>query len=273
MKKLFLIFPLVLLSGCEKPIEPINYDIVSIQPFYTTFKDRCSDDTKIGFPDGITYETDILIAGANNLAASLKNVSYKEDNKFIDQVINQAMLSKLGKNQIILIQSHGEYIDEYLHETILTGADYDESKVQQEDEDRIVESNMWNQKTYNNYEAITFEYIKAYCPDISGSIVYMGQCFGGIDWALATSFLDKGAVAVYGASDAIQMHYGDMMQYKVTSLLGEINPSTEKYYTTGEALKKAQELYGIDDKVKYDGGANGARVLLYGDPNFRLANK
>lgn len=273
MKKLFLILPLVLLAGCKEPVEPTKYEVVSIQPFYTLFKDGCSDDTKIGFPEGVTHETDLLIAGANNLATSLENVSYKEENKFTDQVINQTMFSKLGKNQIILIQSHGEYIDTYLHSTILTGADFDETKVSEEDEERIVESSMWNQETFNNYEAITFEYIKAYCPDISGSIVYMGQCFGGIDWALATSFLDKGAVAVYGASDAIQIHYGDMMQYKVTSLLGEINPVTENYYTTGEALAKAQELYGIDDKVKYEGGANGARVLLYGDPNFRLANK
>ena len=142
-----------------------------------------------------------------------------------------------------------------------------------EDEERIIKAEMPNPKSVYYYSAITSKFVEAYCPDITGSIVYMGQCHGGHDYALATAFLEKGAVAVYGSSLQIQMHYGDMMQYRVTSLLGEINPNTKNYYTTGEALKKAQSEYGVDDSVLYEGGAMGARMILFGDPNFRLANK
>lgn len=283
MKKLLLLtLASLCLVGCGKEEtkdktsiakEETHYEIVSVQPFYTSLLDRCSDDTILGFPEGVTKEPDLLIKGATNLATSLENVSYKAENTFKDSVINKETFSKFGKNQVILIQSHGDYFDEYLHETIVTGEDYIEEDIAKEDEERIVESSMFNQETGNMMSAITPQFVDAYCPDISGSIVYMGQCHGAHDWALATSFLDKGAIAVYGATLAIQMHYGDMMQYRVTSLLGEVNPKTNNYYTTSQALAKAQEEYGIDDSVKYLGGANGARVILLGDPNFRLASK
>lgn len=260
---------------CEKiPVpETINYEVISYLPFYTDLLDKCKDDDKIPFPSGITHESDIPIQGGKNLANSLNNVSFKEENILKDVKINKETIKLLGKNQVVLIQSHGDYIDEYSHETIVTGEHYIESEISKEDEDRIVQSSISDLKTEYWYSAITPEYIKAYCPDVTGSIIYMGQCHGGHDWGLAQAFIDKGAVAVYGASLQIQMHYGDMMQYRVTSLLGEINPTTNNYYTTGEALKKAQNEYGIDDSVLYGGGGAGARMILYGDPNFRLANK
>lgn len=283
IKYLALLTTTFLLIGCKdnseqkpdnpKP-EPAHYEVVTVQPLYSSLLDRCKDDTILGFPEGVENEPDLIIRGAENLASNLSNVSYRYENNLKDKVIGKDTFEKFGKNQIISIQSHGDYVDPYIfHETIVTGADYIEEEISEADEDKIVESTMWNEQTGHSMSAITAEFVKAYCPDLSGSIVYMGQCHGGHDFALAYAFLDKGAVAVYGASDAIHMHYGDMMQYRVTSLLGEVNPTTNNYYTTGEALLKAQEEYGIDDKVKYGGAANGARMLLYGDQSYKLANK
>lgn len=262
---------------CPECIDPtpatVNYDIISLQPFYTDLLDRCKDDTILGFPEGVEHESNLLIAGATNLSNALENVSYKDENCLKDNKINKDTFKMFGKNQIILIQSHGDYVDEYTHETIVTGEDYIEEDIPKEDKDKIVQSSTFNEKTGKMMSALTPEFVKAYCPDISGSIVYMGQCHGAHDYALATAFLDKGAVAVYGSTLAIQMHYGDMMQYRVTSLLSEVNPNTKNYYTTNEALKQAQSEYGINDSAKYGGGAMGARMILFGDPNLRLANK
>ena len=288
MKKTLVLLSIpLLLSGCgqEKqcpqcpecePIpvpETINYEIISVQPFYTDLLDRCKDDTKIPFPAGVEHESDIIIEGGKNLSKSLNNVSYKDENILKDKVIGKDTFKLFGKNQIIQFQSHGEYVDEWTHSIMITGGDYIEDEISKEDEERIIKAEMPNPKSVYYYSAITSKFVEAYCPDITGSIVYMGQCHGGHDYALATAFLEKGAVAVYGSSLQIQMHYGDMMQYRVTSLLGEINPNTKNYYTTGEALKKAQSEYGVDDSVLYEGGAMGARMILFGDPNFRLANK
>lgn len=278
MKTKFLAFTVIpfLLASCgdnSKPQEEIHYEVISVQPFYEDLKEACKDDTVLGFPEGVTNEADIIIEGGKNLAKYLNNVSYKNENNLKNTAINKNTFTKFGKNQVILLQTHGNYIDEWSHETFVTGEKYDEASIPEDEKDMIIIANEFVPGTTDRSSQITPDYVKKYCPDVSGSIVYMGQCHGGHDPILAQTFLDKGAIAVYGSTLQIHMHYGDMMQYRVTSLLGEVNPETNNYYTTGEALKKAQSEYGVDDSVKYHGSAMGARMILFGDPNFRLANK
>lgn len=240
----------------------INYSIVTVQPMYSQLIMKDSDEI-IGYPTDAKNEAELIPAGCKNLANSLANVTYSVSDFYFDKPLNKDIISNFNKNQYIVLQSHGDYDTEH-HSFIVTNDILDTGSEDYQN-GLTCEYMGWPN------EGITSKYIDAYCPDISGSIVYLGQCFSGKDDVLAKSFLNKGAVAVLASSCDIQMHYGDMMQYKISTLLGEINPKTNNYYTLKEALEEAQNLYGKTDKEKYQAYSNDCEVLLFGDGNIRLA--
>ncbi|MCQ3914421.1 MAG: hypothetical protein MJ201_01200 [Mycoplasmoidaceae bacterium] len=119
-------------------------------------------------------------------------------------------------------------------------------------------------------EAISMYFIEQYVGDLDGSIVYLGNCFSGREVTFAQTFLNKGAEAVIGNSDTIQVAYNSLIEYTTIKKLGEINKKTKKPYTLYEALEYAKSIYGKTDKEKYS-AANGAEPILFGNPNFRLS--
>ncbi len=111
-----------------------------------------------------------------------------------------------------------------------------------------------------------------YVGDLTGSIVYLGNCFSGRECTFAQAFLQKGAEAVIGNSHAIQVPYNSLVEYTTITKLGEINPKTHMTYTIYEALEYAKSIYGKNDHEKNpDLAGDPSEPILYGNPNFRIA--
>ena len=118
-------------------------------------------------------------------------------------------------------------------------------------------------------EAITAKYIKKYTGDLTGSIVYLGECHSAHDTILAQAFIDKGAVAVIGNSRETQQLYNNIIEYTVTVLMCQTNPNSGQQYTFREALEEAKFKYGMTDKDLYP-EMHGARPYVIGDGSFVL---
>ena len=268
----FLSLPFLLVGCKEEPRpkpEPTHYEVVTVQPLYDEIYEMTDD--VIGFPHDVSHEPDLPIQGGKNLANALENVDYKETNQNKNLPISKDTFKLLGKNQFVMFQGHGDWREEE-HSFLVTNAVMEKESTDPEyiddmEQGRIVEYIGWPN------EGITSKFIDKYCPDITGSIIYLGECFSGHDDVLANSFISKGAVAVLGSSLQIHIHYGDLMQYQISTLLGSINPTTNNYYTLQEALNGAKELYGENDQVHYGASAVGCEVRLFGNGNIRLAEK
>ena len=103
-KILVLLISLLLLCSCNKK-EDTNYEIVTFLPLYDEIYDRCKDDTGIGFPSGISHESDLPIAASNILASKLDNVSFKESNNHKNAVINKELIRTIFSYQLIKLIS------------------------------------------------------------------------------------------------------------------------------------------------------------------------
>lgn len=253
--------------GCSPKITYKELNVVSFQPFYNDPISTKVEAWKL--PDGIETYNDLIKAGGDSLESNIDTISYKEKDCSKNQVLTKELFSKLGPNQIILFEGHGSFEhfqyggDQNMHSVMWTGQDFTRGE-----DDDVINSRII--KTQENHEALTLYFVEEYVKDLTGSIVYLGNCFSGRECTFAQSFMEKGAVAVIGNSDTTQSAYNNLMEYTTIKKLGEINPDTHLPYTIYEALEFAKGLYGRNDAEK-SGFGSGSEPILYGNPNYRIA--
>ena len=194
-----------------------------------------------------------VVLAFRTLAKEAKfKITYKNENYIKDQNINKDIFSKLGKNQIILFEGHGSFEtipgDPEMHSVMWTGASYDESK-KETDED-YKNNRLIGAGALGYEEALDSYFVEEHVGDITGSIVYLGNCYSAREVTFAQSFLKKGAVAVIGNSHTTQSAYNSLMTYSTITNLIQNNPETNKPYTLLEALNKGKSLYGKNDQEK-----------------------
>ena len=255
----------------ETVVSNNSIDIYTIQSWYDS---DALVPTPYTLPSGVDNDAELIPAVANNIA-SLSFCNYDDTHaiKNIDlpfTSLDSFSLDSFGANQIIIWQGHGCWGGSEIHSVLWTKRPFDSDAYEaggqyKEDCDakRIVMVNGYD-------EAITSKYIDEYCSNLSNSLIYLGQCEGGYDPVLAHSFLDKGASAVVANSKTIQAAYGDIMQYTTLDLLTKTNSDTGKLYTLGQALNKAKQIYGVNDKA-LNPYAYGAEPLLFGNENYSLS--
>ena len=255
------------MTSCHNTEVPCKeMEIVSFQPYYSS-SDPTPSVEGWEIPDGFEHYHDLVKGAGDYLVDNISSISYKSCSK--DENLYEGQIEKLGKNQIIMFEGHGSMEkflggDPYQHSVIWTGLSYNDEKITEDDKEnsRIVDA--------DGNAALTMYFIDEYVGDLTGSIVYLGNCHSGHEVTLAQTFLNKGAEAVIGNSDTIQVAYNSLIEYTTIKKLGEINKDTNKLYTIYEALEYAKSIYGKNDAEK-DPYAAGAEPLLFGNPNFRLS--
>lgn len=197
--------------------------------------------------------------------STLQNIAQKLANKFTGHlkysdiyqykdIITTQSVKKFGQNQIILWRGHGSWDNGNEQPIILTGREFEEA----ESEPNIIVQDSF-------YEAITPEYINKYVGDLSGSLIYLNVCESAHNEKLIEAFLKKGAETIIGSTRTAEMDYSNNIQDMSVTLLGELNPTTNNYYTMGEALENAKEKYGAIDP------GSGGKLVLFGNKNYRIA--
>lgn len=274
MKKNIFLFiaPLVLVS-CGNNTNQVtlkykSYSVVTFQPYFSQVDGE--DDPRWPLPDGFTSYNQLLKGAGDYLKNNIPTITYKDENCSKDQYLNKELFKKLGPNQIILFEGHGSFDKWYendteCHSVMWTGRDYKDGDLEDDDhkEFRLVAGDTWN-------EALTSNFIDEYVGDLTGSIVYLGNCLSGRDCTFAQSFLNKGASAVIGNSHTTMSFYNSCIEYTTIKYLGKINPATQKTYTLYEALSVAKSIYGKNDKERYE-AACGSEAFIFGDPYFCLS--
>lgn len=270
MKKILLLLPLLLVS-CKEKYEAPTFTIFSIQPLYDDLKERT--DSYMELPLDISSQADILINGCEKLKENASNVAYPEENKICNKPLTKELVSSFKKNSIIVFQNHGFYDEEY-HSIIASGAYYPWGE---ETEDYLVDVNEGRIIDYFGSmtgECYTSKWIDKYCPNIEGSIVYLDCCYSTFDNTLANAFMNKGVKAVFGNSTYVMMRYGDLMCNEIIQSLGQVNPKTNKYFTTGEALLKAKNKYAENQRIIYDyDPVEKCEVQLVGSQDYRISEQ
>lgn len=230
------------------------------QPYYSWVSGISATNNYIALPSGISNEADLLSAAGNEISATFANYSFTSSNIQTDSSVSLDSVDRFGPNQIILWQGHGTWAGSKLHSVVMTGKGFDWNAWLWDlfyftdcCKGRIVNS--------NGHESFSSKYIDKYCEDLTNSFIYLGPCQSGYDDVLAQSFLNKGAAAVIANSNTILCRYGDMIEYTVAHLLTQVNPSTNNYYTLGEALAQAKSTYGESDASH---GGKGAVPTLFG---------
>ena len=225
-------------------------------------------------PAGYTNYNQLVKGAGDELKGLIPTVTYKAENVSKDQVLNSELFKKLGKNQIILFEGHGSFEKFYeddveMHSVMWTGRDYQESE--KETNPDYLNYNLIPAGFGGYEEALTSGFIEEYVGDLTGSIVYLGNCFSARETTFAQSFLRKGAAAVIGNTHTTQSAYNSLIEYSTIKFLGEINPETKKTNTLFEAMAKAKQIYGKTDAEKYP-AACGSEPTIYGDAYFCLSS-
>ena len=246
------------------------------------------EDDYIELPDGVEKIGDLVPTAANRLTKEFAKCSYLPQNATKNLNISLDSIRNIRDNQIVLWEGHGTWGGEQLHSILMTNNTISLDKFDSN-------SQSWDEQYYrdvcaqrvilstNGEEGISSKYIEQYCSQMDNTYIYLGPCHSGRDSVLAQAFLDKGASAVIGNTNAIICIYGSTMEYMTTELLTEYNPDTDDYYTLGEALDNAKEIYGKDDsrynkyynKIYKDEGEKdwAAEPVLFGGAkaeNYRL---
>lgn len=245
-------------NGTEDPV----IKFYAYQPVYSWVATLTS---VIPLPDGCFDLADIPKATAEQLDNNLYNISYSQENLKLNSEVTPESLHSFGPNQIIVWQGHGMDGGSEVHSVLATARDYNPDKEAYDFayiKDLIVDA--------GGKEGITAKYVDDYCGNMDHTYVFIGSCYSACDKVLAQSFINKGADAVVAFDKRVDCAYSDMMQYKTTTLLSQINPDTGNYYKLGEALNTAKELYGENDS-KYP-EAMGASPILFGNENESAKN-
>ena len=247
--------------------------IYTFQPLYDWVYSLT--DRYIPLPAGVDNEANLISAAARKLTGEFDRCVYTSATATRNVDIALSDIKNIGKNQIVLWQGHGDWAGDEIHSVLLTNAEFDWNAWFWDPfyfidccANRIVKT--------GKYESVSSKFIDKYGKDMSNTYIYLGPCESGHDSVLANSFLNKGAAAVIGNTHSVLCLYGDMMEYTTTKLLSEINPATENYYTLGEALSRAKQLYGTSDyQYRNSHSEPAAEPVLFGGRNaygYRIAD-
>ena len=214
-------------------------------------------------PEGFHNDSELLPSVSKDVANTFEHVLYDETTSLFKAIpLNKEFMTTLGPNQIVLMLGHGTYVEGY-HSTLNTGRDFSWYDYQK---DPIYREDCKNGLIIDTSggEAFTTRYIDKYVSDLTNTFIYLGECEGAKDSALANSFLYKGAATIIANTEAISMRYGDVMQYTTIKNLTTKNDNG-KYHTVEEALNIAREKYG-----ECDPDLGHSRPTLFGNKNYSL---
>lgn len=248
-----------------------NMYVSVFQPSYNWIREKSDELNYIALPSGISNEADLFSAAGTEIASTFENYSFTAGSMQTNGSVSLDSVKSIGENQIVLWQGHGAWAGSKLHSVISTGKAFDWNAWLW-DLTYFADSCKGRIVYANGAEAFSYKYVEKYCGNLTNTFIYLGPCESGYDDVLAQTFLNKGASAVIANTKSIRCRYGDMIEYTVAHLLTQINPTTNNYYTLGEALAKAKSTYGESD-AGY-GGAGAVPTLFGGDAayNYRLGD-
>lgn len=254
--------------------DSVSLTVVTCQPCFTDMGGANYQDEDFVLPQGVNYLLEMTDDAANDTAAMLPNVTGVRN--YDDEAVSLSLIKSFGKNQVILWHGHG-YYGPCVRSCLVTGELFDETAYYWDMsyfadcvDNAIVNSWILDSDTV----VISSKYIKRYCGELDGSLVYLAACSSGKHASLANAFLDKHAAAVVAMSDNVKRTYDVALQYETIENMSRINPETDNYFTLSEALAVAKRTYGADDSDPRYGGT-GAEALIFGGENaenYRLAS-
>ena len=213
--KIFLLLPFLLITtSCVKKIEYKNYEILTIQPFY--FQSKNFEKIEgLELPTGVSNYAELLPFTAAELTRKSESFSYNSEASLArkeesgEERITKEIFSSFGPNKIILFEGHGSFVpyaegEIECHSVIWTGNDYDDDIKESDPKYQDYQDFLYVPDIYN--ETISDLFVDKYCPNISGSLVYLGLCFSGRDSTLAQAFLKK----VHSIPYNYQLHKGQL---------------------------------------------------------------
>lgn len=206
-------------------------------------------------------------------------------------------IDSFGPDQVILWRGHGGY-DGSIHAFLGTTRLFNASEYSNDDiiEDRLLVSVQVNGTVAQKGKSgqvvtdadrnpalypvyITSEYVNAHCPDMTGSMVYLGCCLGAKDSVLAASFLNKNCNVVFGFSESVWSSYSnDFLPEMIYEMCSLDRAYLDQYHTISEAIIITQDLIGENDTVYYGTGNDPdnpkapAYPILFGNRDYRFAD-
>ncbi len=222
---------------------------------------------------------------AENIDGLLPN--YKLGKVYRDSDCSREAIENIKANQMILWNGHGTYKnstgpclmlgEEFSWELFITDAEYYLACIS----DMMLNDvgywlftensgrELWNYQNGNLWIAPTYIYM--HCGDISGSFIFLSACYSAKTELLASSFIAKGATAVFGYTDEVLVKYSGPLESKIFQKLTEVDQKTNDFYTLKEAVAFAAKECGASDKAA--GGKGAAPKIIGGSAaeNYRIA--
>ncbi len=216
------------------------------------------------------HSNECLDGSAEYIANKLDE--YIFENNFDNIDVTLEVLKSLGENQINIWHGHGGY-NKKIHSFIQTGIELNETQF-------LLDPVYYVKKigytkdylsgrivcTSSGYIAVKKDFFEFYLGEIDGSVIYLGTCHSGDDDVLANVFISKGAKTVIANESTICTEYDLNMIKTVLTELVNSSSQDRKYNTLQQALMNAEDINGKTCCSEHD-----ARVLIFGDKNFRLS--
>lgn len=245
-------------EGIEAFGTNVDLKIITMQPWYS-----------FG-PDDDILNTDKFMEASNKVADTFENVTYSAT--YMNQSVTRDVINSLGKNQIIVINTHGGY--ELLFGSFVTiGETFEWSDYVAGDciTGKVLLSG--DPKDSGGRMCITGAYIKEYVGDLSNSMVYLGACESFKDHRLASSFRKKGADVVIGFTESVNAGYDRKVYSAIMTALGTYLETEEEYANVGQAMGYAKNIYGENDAEYKKKGEKAAEPVYIGEQEYRLFNQ
>lgn len=265
-------------EGADSIGKDISMTVLTCQPQFTEMGGEAfSSGGAYVLPEGVDFLLGMLDAAAADIDTAFDNYEFSESVNYNEEDVTLELVQSFGPNQVILWHGHG-YYGPIVKSCLCTGEPFDWDAYLWDVEyyldcvsNRIVNGLLLTSDT----TIISSGYIEKYCGNLSNSFIYLAACYSGAHSGLAQAFLDKGAEAVVANTDEILRVYNVAMLYETVERMTKVNEETNNYYTLGEALQAAKEVYGASDADSRYGG-KGATPVIFGGAtagNFRFGDK
>lgn len=238
--------------------------VVTIQPYNLSGGD-------------MAHPTDLIDTVAGEIADRVSGL--RLGSNIDDQSVTLAMMSSLGKDQVIIWDGHGSYDDE---EGPLLATGMENGSQKEIKDSDLVSGCLW----YSNGGGRILVSPKWFSRNIKSgqfrdSAFYFTTCYGGKDSRLAQELINKGADSVVAFSDSVYTLYCWDMCKSIFDKMTERNKDTGYLYTLDEAVAYASDKWEDNDlayAVRYhsDKGLRAktpAYIRLFGKKAYRLTDE
>ena len=207
-------------------------------------------------------------------------------NDFIERV-TPANLEKMGPDQVVFLSTHGGIYENHLF--LATEMTWKEGKAAGDKYNTKVlaasDPKNWTDRldlvhwlAGENKEAgqricVTPYFFEHHCPDLKGSMIWLGCCHSAQTNELAEILLRNGACAVVGYDNAAASGYNNDLLKTTLDRMCEIDDETGFYTTLGKAVSAAKAEHGKEDWTLPD--SVGAQAVIKGGTKaekYRLYN-